>query len=194
MSRDRIELVDAALEEWRLRDVERDWQAVVASVATPAGKQRVRRRDWRWRFALAAAALVVAAPAIGAVSGGLSWPWSHGPAAQLVAAVPGTSLRLKSHGALLMRTSRGVRFLSPVPARQRRFVWRLTTGSRIASAEIVLGRGRHVSLCSPCREGESGRFTLAGSRALDVLNGRATFRVRSDGRITSSPIQLKRLR
>ena len=157
----------------------------------------VQRGSWRWRIALAAAVLVVAAPAIAAIRGGLPWPWpwSHGPGAQLVASVSGTSLRLNSHGALLVRTSRGVRFLSPVPAKQkRRFVWQLESKSRIASAKIALGPGSYVTLCSPCRDGESGRFTLAGPRALAVLNGRATLRVRSDGRTLTTPIQLKRLR
>jgi hypothetical protein len=200
MSTDRSELVGVALDEWRLRDVERDWQAVVASASAeaPARTRRMlwRGHSWRWRILVAAAVvLVMAAPAIAAVSGALSWPWSHRPGAQLVATVPGTTLRLNSHGALLVRTSRGVRFLSPAPARQkRRFAWQLTTDARIASAQIVLGRAAAVELCSPCSDERSGTFNLAGSRALDVLNGHARLRVRNDDRTLTSPIQLKRLR
>jgi len=203
MSKDRNELVVAALNEWRLSDVERDWHAVVAGVGgvTAPQKRRIlgvagrRRYSWRWRVAVAALVLVVATPAIGAISGAFSWPWTHRPGAQLVASVPGGSLQLNSHGGLVVRTSRGIRFLSPVPTRQkRRFVWQLATDARVASAEILLGRGPAVELCAPCSDGESGRFTLGGSRALDVLNGRATLRVRSEGRTATSSIQLKRLR
>ena len=204
MSRDRSELVDAALEQWRVRNVERDWQAVLARAgAEPAPlEQRVvgvsrLPVSWRWRLAGAVVVLAVAAPAFAAVSGVVPWPWKHMPGAELVATVPslpGTSLSFESHGALVVRTSHGVRFMSPVRARQqRRFVWQLTTHARIDSTEILLPRGRGVELCSPCSDGQSGRITLAGARALDVLNGHARLRIESRGRTTTSPIELRRL-
>jgi hypothetical protein len=202
---ERSEMVAAALDGWRLRDVERDWQDVVSRTMTARSPrmQRLRgllgRRPYRWRIALAiAAVLVLAVPAIGAVSGAISWPWSHRLGAQLVASVPsvpGTTLRLHSHGALVVRSGGGIRFLSPEPARQRRrFAWQLVTRSQIASAEILLRAGPAVELCSPCTDGESGKFNLSGSRALDVLNGRANLRIRSGDHVTTSPIRLHRLR
>jgi hypothetical protein len=206
MSHEWNESVSTALDEWQLRNIERDWDAVVSraqAVRPPAQTQGARsllarRRSYTRRIALVAVGLAVATPAIAAVSGSLSWPWSHTPGAELVASVPsppGTSLRLDSHGALVVRTSHGIRFLSPAPAKQqRRFSWRLAAQSRIAKAEVVLGRGPAVELCSPCTEGESGTFTLTGSRALDVLNGHAKVRVRTGNQTTTAPIRLKRLR
>jgi hypothetical protein len=205
MSRGRSEFVDAALEQWRLRNVERDWQAVLARAGVDTacrqqlfvGASRFRM-SWRWRLAAAVLVLAAAAPAIAAVSGVVSWPWKHMPGAELVAAVPslpGTSLRFESHGALIVRTSHGIRFLSPTRARQqRRFVWQLTTRARIDWVEILLAHGRVAKLCSPCSDGQSGRITLAGARALDVLNGRATLKIEGGGRTTTSPIRLRQLR
>jgi hypothetical protein len=192
MSNEQSGLVSAALDEWRLHDIERDWDAVRSRAS--AARSRVPRR----RIAFVAVGLAVAAPAIAAVGNPLSWPWSHRPGAELVASVPslpGTALRLDSHGALVVRTSRGVRFLSPAPTRQRRrFVWQLTAGTPIAGAEIVLPRKSSIELCSPCADGENGKFTVAGSRALDILNGQAKLRLRTGNGSTTSPIHLQRLR
>jgi hypothetical protein len=203
---ERSELFVGSLGKWRLRNVDRDWEDVVSRATAAASSPTGRlggplglQRSRRWRIVVVAVALAVAAPAIAAAfSDVFSWPSSHRPGARLVASVPslpGTSLRLDSHGALVVRTSHGIRFLSPVSARQkRRFAWQLATESRIAVAEIVLRDAPAVELCSPCSNGRGGTFTLAGSRALDVLNGRAKLRVRSDGRTTTSPIRLSRLR
>lgn len=206
MIEDRNMFVGVALDSWRLRDVGRDWQDVLAraAAADPAARfERVRDMvGWRWPrrrlIALVAVGLAIAAPAIAAVSGSVSWPWARQPGAQLVASVPslpGTSMRLRSHGGLITRTSRGIRFASRKATRQRRrFAWQLATKTRISSAAIVVPGSPSVELCSPCTDGESGAFTLAGTRALDLLNGRAELRVRSGDHTTSSPIRLNRLR
>lgn len=197
------DLLVAALDEWRLSNVERDWDAVVEQASGGPRRYAWSARgmfgQWRYRkrIALVTVALAVAAPAIAGVSASLSWPWSQRPGTQLVAAVPSlpkTSLRLRSHGAPIARTSNGIRFVGRAAVRQRRFAWQLTTDARIVTASIVLADGHEVRLCSPCKDGVSGAFTLSGPRALDVLNGRSSLRVRSNDRTTTSPVELKRLR
>lgn len=204
MTEDRNDLLVAALDEWRLSNVERDWDAVVDQAIAACPRRRARsalgilgQRRYLKRIAFVAVALAVAAPAIAAVSGALSWPWSHRPGTQLVATVPslpGTSLRIHSHGAPIARTRSGILFVGRAAVRQRRFAWQLATEARIGAASIVLPDGHEVRLCSPCKDGVGGAFTLSGSRALDILNGRSILRVRSNDHTTTSPVELKRLR
>ena len=206
MSRQREQFVDVALDEWRMSDVPRDWAAVLdGATMRPAGRGRRRapaRLHARRALPLAAVAtglVIIAAPALAVIAGSADWPWSRRhPGVSLTASATtsdGTAtLRLTSRGALVYRTGEGSKpkVLAPVAAKRRRgFAWELRNeGGKVLSAAVVTGAAT-VRLCAPCGTHEAGVFTLAGARALALLNGEAQLRAQIGQQTRFAQIRLQ---
>ena len=144
--------------------------------------------------------VAIAAPALAVITGSAQLPWSpHHPRVSLAASVRASggsaTVRVSARGGLLYRTTKGAKLkvLAPVLAKRRRFfAWQLRSmGGKVLAAAIVTGTTT-VRLCAPCGAREAGAFTLAGARALALLNGGARLRVQIGGQTLSAHIHLPR--
>jgi hypothetical protein len=207
MSRQREQFVDVALEEWRVSGVRRDWGAVLAGAGVPpascarrAAPARLRARRGLLVALVVTGLVAIAAPALAVITGSAQWPWSpHHPGVSLAASVSASggsaTVHVSARGGLLYRTTKGAKLkvLAPVLAKRRRiFAWELRSqGGKVTAAAIVTGAAT-VRLCAPCGAREAGAFTLAGARALALLNGGARLRVQIEGQTLSARIHLPR--
>jgi hypothetical protein len=202
MSRQREQFVDVALEEWRMRGVRRDWEVVLrGATLPPPGPARRRARRALPAAVVATGLVILAAPALAVIAGTADWPWAARslPGVELVASVrtaDGTAtVRLMSRGGLVYRTGKDSKpkVLAPVAAKRRRgFAWELRNeGGKVRSAAIVTGAAT-VPLCAPCGSHVSGGFTLAGARALALLNGGARLRAQIGQQTRLAHIRLRR--
>lgn len=185
--------LESELERWRVRDLQPDWDDVLARAkALPARHKPPAYRPARFAaLATLACLALLAIPPIGSAIESLLarhgdlLPWHNGSRFAVHAIVRDAagnaiaSVEVRAHSRLLVVKRRdGLHIRLWIPGKMPRSLatwrWEVTFASKPHRQRLALrflGRGAHpvltVTLCSPCKEHDSGM--IIGARFADIL-------------------------